>query len=208
MAASKELKEQAQKEISALLEKYGKDGDFGTLYKKYSDEVPKSTFYRWVRSISASGVPAQKALRKAKKRVVRKAKKKNIKTKPELSLVVSQEVVEVLPMVPDASDIAGVSLTEMSRKLSWCMSELERIIEYSKSKDGSIRNAKMMMQAIEGIRRTIDSTTRLMEMLWDIRRTEQFHTAIFNRLKARDPEFVELILADLKQINADWGIQL
>lgn len=208
MAVSKELKEQAKKDIFDLLEKYGRDGDLPGLYLKYKDDIPKSTFYRWIRDVHASGAPVQKALRKAKKRVAKKARKKGIKEKADIVVEVAGEVVDALPVVPDAEDIAGVGLTEMSRKLAFCMTELERIIEYSKNAEGKIRNAKMMMQAIEGLRRTIDSTTRLMEMLWDIRRTEQFHKAIFNRLRERDPEFVELVLADLKQINADWGIQI
>ncbi len=208
MAASKELRNQVKQEISALLEKYGKGYDFSGLYKRYSEQIPKTTFYRWVRVINGSGVPAQKALRKARKRAAHKAKKQGIADKPALATEVAEEVIKVLPLVPDASDIVDVSLTEMGRKLGWCMAELEKIIEYSKSKDGKIRNAKMQMQAIEGLRRTIDSATRLMDLIWDIRRTEQFHRAIFNRLRERDPELVELILGDLKRLNADWGIQL
>ena len=207
MAVNKELRAEVQTEIAHLLEKYGRNYNFGDLYRKYEGRITQTSFYRWVKQIDDSGIPAQKAIRKAKKRVARKAKKKNIKTKPALAAEVATEVVEVLPAIPDASDIAGVSLTEMSRKLGWCMSELEKIIEFTKRKDGGIRNPKMQMQAIEGLRRTIDSTTRLMEMLWDIRRTEQFHRAIFNRLKERDPEFIELILTDLKQISKDWGFE-
>ena len=208
MAVNKELRAEVQAEIARLLEKYGRNYNFGDLYRKYEGQITQTTFYRWVKQIDDSGIPAQKAIRKAKKRVARKAKKRGITDKPALSTEVATEVVEVLPAIPDASDIAGVSLTDMSRKLGWCMSELEKIIEFTKRKDGGIRNPKMQMQAIEGLRRTIDSTTRLMEMLWDIRRTEQFQQAIFNRLRERDPELVELILADLKRLNADWGIQL
>ncbi|HFE38744.1 MAG TPA: hypothetical protein ENK06_10075 [Gammaproteobacteria bacterium] len=208
MAADKALRDEIQAEIAHLLEKYGRNYNFGDLYRKHKDQVAHTTFYRWVKQIDDSGIPAQKAIRKAKKRVARKAKKRGITDKPALVAEVATEVVEVLPAIPDASDIAGVSLTDMSHKLGWCMSELENIIEFTKRKDGGIRNPKMQMQAIEGLRRTIDSTTRLMEMLWDIRRTEQFHRAIFNRLSERDPELVELILADLTQLNADWGIQL
>ena len=208
MAVNKALRAEVQAEIARLLEKYGRNYNFGDLYRKYEGRITQTTFYRWVKQIDDSGIPAQKAIRKAKKRVARKAKKRGITDKPALATEVATEVVEVLPAIPDASDIAGVSLTDMSRKLGWCMSELEKIIEFTKRKDGGIRNPKMQMQAIEGLRKTVDSVTRLMDLIWDIRRSQQFHQTIFNRLRERDPELVELILADLKRLNADWGIQL
>lgn len=208
MAVSKELKNKVQSEISGLLVKYGNDVDFSVLYKKYTDQVPQSTFYRWTKAIHASGVPAQKAIRTAKKRANRKSAKKKTATKKYLARAAAAEVVEALPLAPDASIITGLTLNQMSEKLSTCMNELESLMAHAKNSEGKIRNARLLMQAIEGTRRTIDSSTRLMEMLWDIRRTEQFHKAIFNRLKERDPAFVELILTDLRQINKDWGIQV
>ena len=206
MAVSKKVKTTCQDEIFALLEKYGKNADFASLYRKYSNDIPQSTFYRWVKKTHDSGIPARRAIKKARRRVKRKARDKGITDKSQLADTVSAEVVEVLPILPVSSDIVGISLLEAGKKLNNCIIEMESVIAYAKKEDGSIRNVRLLLQGAEGLRRTIDSAAKLSEALWDVRRTEQFFTALFNQLRHRDPELIELVLSDLKQINKDWGL--
>lgn len=208
MAVPKPLKQKIQSEINDLLVKYGRDHDFGPVYKKYANEVAKSTFYWWVKSINDSGIPAQKAIRTAKKRAKRKAVRKKAVTKKALKKVVVAEVIEVLPALPDSTDTVGCSLIEMGQKLNTCMEEMEALMKHSKNDKGGIRNTRLLLQATEGLRRTIDSAAKLRESIWDVRRAELFMTALLNRLRHRDPEFIELVLGDIKQVNKDWGISV
>ena len=45
-------------------------------------------------------------------------------------------------------------------------------------------------------------STQLMEA----QKVDQFHRAILNRLKDRDPHLVEYILEDLEKLNAEWSV--
>jgi len=204
MAVSNETRSEVQDRISRLLEQYGKDYNFTLLLAEYPD-VAKPTFYRWVNKIHSSGVPGQNAIRKARKRVKHKTKKEDIKTVHQQAALA---VVEQLPTPPTVHETHGMSLDQVAVELNRCIDNANKVVEYAKREDGQVRNAKLLLTASEHLRRTIETSARLMEMLWDIKRTEQFHQAIFRRLKERDPAFVELILNDLKQLNIDWGIDV
>ena len=204
MAVGNDTRDEVQARIAKLLEQYGKDYNFTLLLAEYPD-VPKPTFYRWINKIHSSGVPGQNAMRKARKRVKRKAKKDNIQA---VHQQVAVEVIEHLPATPTVQETHGMSLEQVALELNRCIENANKVVEYAKREDGKVRNAKLLLTASEHLRRTIETSARLMEMLWDIKRTEQFHQAIFRRLKERDPAFVELILSDLKQLNIDWGIDV
>lgn len=206
MAVSKERKAQAHQEIFDLLEKYGKTYDFGPTYKNYADEVPRSTFYRWVRAIEATGAPIQKAMRKAKKRVKTKSKKHNTTDKKELSKIIAKEAIEVMPIVPDAKTIIGVSLEEMNLKLADCIREMDAVIGHSKTADGKIKNPRLLVQGVEVMRRIIDSSNKLIASSWERKRMQQYLDILFSLLEEVDPVVATEFVARLKQKNIDMGV--
>jgi hypothetical protein len=204
MAVSKQRKQEAQAKIAVALEKHGRGYNFAPIWREYP-EVPETTFYRWVRVIDASGLPSDRAMKKARRTIRQREKAAGSKTAVQGALV--EAVAEELPAVPDERNFSSMSVPKLLDRLEACISLAEELKEHARSATGGVRNAKLLLQASEHARRTADTISKLYAMLWDVQRTEALHQTIFKRLRERDPELVLLILQDLERINHDFRIE-
>jgi len=112
-----------------------------------------------------------------------------------------------LPEVVRPDDITGgTGFMSIVGRIQSCIQHAEKIVAYCEMDDGKIRNPKLYLIASRHILEAMKAAANISHQLMDAQRLEQFHQAIFNRLKERDPVLVEQILDDLDQLNREWGV--
>ncbi|HET7675651.1 MAG TPA: hypothetical protein VFL54_09040, partial [Gammaproteobacteria bacterium] len=168
MAVSKADKEQCQAEMARLLERYGTNYDWTELRAKYPS-VSKPTFYRWLKKLHDSGVPAQNALRKARKQVRRAEKRAEKRTgsKEPAKEKMARQLHDQLPVAPSVDDLCRVSMPELIGCIKECIDDAQRLKRHAQATDGDkIRNAKLYLNASEQLRKCVETATRLSETMY------------------------------------------
>lgn len=179
--------------------------------------VATTTFYRYVALVKQHGVPVLNPKQRANERQA----KRKARSKPPALAIENGEVTsgaaqkvthaEVLPLRPVDStrlglnEVMGFGLFDVARKLDACITTAEKVMATCNTKEG-ITNPDLLLRASTHLRQSVETSAKLMEMVWDIRRTEAFHYAIFTRLKGRDPELVKLILEDMRAVSVEMGM--
>lgn len=200
MSVDRETKEAAQRDIVQALQNHGTDYDWTFLRAKYP-EVPKPTFYRWVQKVQGSGAYVAAAAKEIKKTAPRRAKKATQNAEKLAARVVDQ-----LPPAIRPEDVASTGFISVAEKINQCMQHADKVLALCEVEDGRIRNPKLYLQASKHMLSAMETAAKITAVLMDANRLEQFHRAIFERLRYRDPEVVALILEDLQALNAQWGI--
>ena len=93
----------------------------------------------------------------------------------------------------------------MVERLRECVEIAQKIIKYSQTDNGKVRNAKLLLAGSEHLRRVIDSAVKLQEAAMQLSQVERFHEEIFVALREESPEFAEKVLVRLGQLAERWG---
>lgn len=178
-------------------------------------EVATTTFYRYVALVKKHGVPPPSPKQRGNARETKRQLKIKARAPPKETIPLEEEVAvadaEVLPLrllegtIPTLNEVMGFGLFDVARKLEKCIATAERVMEVC-TKDDSISNPDLLLRASNHLRQSVESSAKIMEMAWDVKRTEAFHYAIFRRIKDRDPELVKLILEDLRAVSLEMGM--
>ena len=80
------------------------------------------------------------------------------------------------------------------------------MINFSKTKEGEVRNPKLLLAALREARHCLETAGKLQEAMMQVAHIERFHAAIFDCLRAESPLLVERVLASMRQMNQKWGI--
>ncbi|MBV9250327.1 MAG: hypothetical protein JO227_13915 [Acetobacteraceae bacterium] len=203
-----ELAEPSREEVEAAVvaeaERIGPDGfDKAAVVKKFLGRgVSRATLYRWVDAVLATGKPGAAVVQK-----VKAAAKERAARTSDPAEDAAAEAVEKLPAVVKVEDITGThGPIPVIEKLGQCVRIAEKLIKHAETPEGGVRNAKLLLTASEHLRRTLETTVRLHEAIMDTVQVERFHEAVFNVLRRKDPMLVEEVLAELRALNAQWGL--
>ena len=180
--------------IAATLEKYGPDFDFGQLRAAEFPGVPASTWYRWVTRIRATGVPVRAAVAAMK---ARKVKSSNAKMKE-----IERQAIAFLPPSVSPGDVTQHSLIDVVRKINDCMAHADAVLALCVDANGKISNPDLYLRASRHHLDSMRTASAVADTLNDVKRTEEYHRAIFEVLRKRDPTIVNEILGDLKKLSA------
>jgi hypothetical protein len=88
-----------------------------------------------------------------------------------------------------------------------CIQHAETVVKYCTLEDGRIRNPRLYLQASNHMRASVESLAKIAERLNDAQRIEQVHKAIFEEIRACDPETAERILQRLQHLQETWGLR-
>jgi hypothetical protein len=200
-----ERKREIKSRILELLAQYGRTYDFAQLLSECSD-VPKTTFYRWVRQIQATSAPAEEATASARAAIAA-----DVQVLGSEAAVVDRDlqlIAQEMPEVPTAAALTGLNMVQIAGRLRGLLANAAAMKAHSLGADGKIRNPRLYLQASEHERRVLETASRLVEQSYDRNSVEQVFNAIFIRLRQRDPEMVRLVLEDLRALNNGWSMIL
>jgi hypothetical protein len=199
--ARKYLKNNAFQDITDIIVTNGGSAkQFRALRDEKYSGVPESTWYRWVRTVKDSGVTAKLSALRVKRKAGGRA------TANDVDASVAKEAVKHLPVKVTPDDIIPSGFLKVMDQIQLCMLRAEKVVQHCEADSGKIRNPKLYLQASRHILDAMKTASYISNQLMEAQRVEQFHQAILNRLKERDPIFVEEILEDLERLNQEWGI--
>lgn len=198
------LRAEVEAAVLAEIERIGPDGfaKDGVVKRFVGRGTGRSTIYRWVDVILASGKPGQHIAK-----AVERAAAARAATTPDPAVAAAGEVIERLPAVVRLDEMVRTEGTVPAiERLQKCIQIAEKVISHAETPEGAVRNARLLLQASEHLRRTIDSCVRLQEAVMEVSQVERFHQAIFDMLREESPTFAEKVLIQLRQLNVQWGV--
>jgi hypothetical protein len=174
--------------------------DRPTLFEAFKDTVPRSTFYRWLTEID--GAPLDRTVAE----MIRDARLGGRAEVESVAGEVQARAAAALPKVPSLEDCAAATTPlPVMEKLHKCLAAAEDVMARSRDAAGAVRNSKMLLQAAEQLRRSLDTAVKLQEAISDGLQIEQFHAAIMEEIAKIDPSVAARITARLLEVNAAWA---
>lgn len=197
-----QLRDEVARAVLAEVERVGPEFDRSALVGKFQNRgVDRATLFRWVAAELASGRPGQHLVRKVKATVARQAKQGKDPAKEAAA-----EALTKLPAVISGTDLlpGAAGAVAVIEKLQSCIRIAEKVIAHAQTAEGAVRNARLLLQGSEHLRRTIDSCVRLQEAAMEVAQVDAFHREIFKALEEEAPEVAHRVLMRLDQIGAAW----
>jgi hypothetical protein len=196
------LKAEVARAVVAEVAKVGPAFDRAGLVAKFMGRgADRATLFRWISAEVESGRPGQAMTKKIKASAARRAKRA-----ADPAADAAAEVGEHLPAVLTASDVLpGSGVVAVVERLRECVEIAQKIIKYSQTSDGQVRNAKLLLAGSEHLRRVIDSCVRLQESAMQLSQVERFHSLIIAEVAKESPEAAERILAAVGRLADSWG---
>jgi hypothetical protein len=86
-----------------------------------------------------------------------------------------------------------------------CIVTAEQVMEFARTQDGGVRNAKLLLTASEHLRRSIATACEQHEAMMNTMQIERFHEAMIDEIGKVDRPTAERIINRLQAIQSDWG---
>jgi len=195
MAVSKQRKLEVRKAIARHLGKLGSDG-LTAVQKKYSD-IPKRTFWYWVKQLKEN--PKPEDLRRAKKIITKKARDRRI----------NEDKLPV-PMQPGAIAANGSQTVDFLLDYIALRNDANMMRAHAVRTDDDgkeqIRNIRLFNDSAKLRLSLLNTGIALKQDAFETERMQRMFDAIMRRLSERDSMFASQVLEDLEAIVREMGI--
>jgi hypothetical protein len=196
-----ELRTEVAAAVIAQVKRIGPEFDRAALVARFMGRgADRATLFRWVAAELASGRPGRAVTRAIKAKAAARARRT-----PDPSKDAAAEAVSKLPARVTVEEVAGGGLVRVTDKLRAVMANVEAVAAYAKTPDGAVRNARLLLQAGEVLRRCLDTAVRLAQAVHSLDRIEEFSAAAMDEIEKESPECAERIVARLGQLVARYG---
>lgn len=195
MSAKTQRREHVQEAIIAWILAGGDDEKVEAFRQQFAD-VPRRTFYRWLKEarLAAGNRTPAPAVVRARELAREQAPEK------------AAELVGTLmphPVTPNSiSPVGNVTAIEMVKE---CITHARKAMEHALRPDGKIANAKLYLAASAHQRASIETLNKISERLNDAAKIEHIQAAIIGEIRKESPETAERILRRIESILAAWG---
>jgi hypothetical protein len=196
------LRAELEAAVLASVERFGTEGwPRDSIIKKFTDRgVSRSTAYRWVGGVLASGRPGQHMAA-----VVRAAVSARAAREADPARAAAVEAGAKLPRVVTVDDIAATGVLNVVQQLNSCVAVAHELIAHARTIDGGVRNAKLLLSASEHLRRNLETAARITELMLRSDRIEKFHIAIIEELSRESPALAERAAMRLANLANRWA---
>ena len=191
--------------LVAEVERIGPEGvNRAAVAARFIDrDVSERTLFRWCAEIMDGPAPARHIEAKVQEAVAARA------AAPDPAADLERDVSAVLPAKPvdvaATMSVGDATALDFLGLLKECLADAEKLKAHALTDEGKIRNAKLLLQSSEHVRRTLETAARLQDSLIEVARVGQFHRAIFEMLREESPAFAERVVIRLRQLNVQWG---
>lgn len=160
----------------------------------------RSTVYRWVGAILTDGRAAQHLAR-----AIKEAAEERAARGADPAASAAADVAKSLPAVVRPRDIAGDGVIPIIEHLNRCVATAMQLMEFARTKEGEVRNAKLLLSASEHLRRNLETATKIADQMREVNQVDRFHVAIMEEIAKESPECAERIQRRLAVLSAEWG---
>ncbi|HEX5678714.1 MAG TPA: hypothetical protein VFX91_12180, partial [Alcanivorax sp.] len=181
-------KEKAFVAIADHLKKVG-DEQWEALRKQFPN-VPKATFYRWIKAVKQLLGTDQQELTESARYAL--------------------EASDHLPVAPSPEYVAktganGKSNMDFMQRLDQLYGDAELLREFG-VRDGKVVSPKFFGQSINLRRSLLETALKAMAEVWDLRQMQAFYDVVLDEIAKESPECAQRILDRLRDLNAETGM--
>lgn len=110
------------------------------------------------------------------------------------------------PTMPGVLDETASAIPFLVRIQS-ILAQADAMLEHSKGEDGKPRNVRLMTNALELIRRTLLTASRIQEALVDVEEQKRFMRAVMDTLRQEDPAVRDRLIIRLRDLGSTFQHQ-
>jgi hypothetical protein len=160
-----------------------------------------ATLFRWAAALFDSGRAGQHLAAR-----VRAAARERVARAPLAPAAdAAREAVERLPVPVRPEDIAGgESAVAVIQRLQECIHAAMDVMGHARV-EGKVRNARLLLQATEVLRRCLETAARLHEAMRSVHDVDRFHAAVLAEVAKEAPECAERVVQRLTHLARAWG---
>ena len=200
---SADIRGELETAILAEVERCGLEGwSKDAVIKRFLGRGPSRTsLYRWLGEIVASGRPGQHVAGIVKAAVADRAARE-----ANPAAAAAAEVRTRLPAVVKIDDVAGTGAgLGVIQHLRQCVRVADQVITFARNADGSVRNSKLLLTASEHLRRNLETAAKITDQMLRAERVERFHTAIIEEISKESAVLAERVAMRLARLSAQWA---
>jgi len=170
------------------------------IVRQFADRAPRTTLFRWIGECIATGEPAKRAMAKIREtKAVKPAPEPIPNEDIEAALPHAEAALEAVTGAPKGS--ATIAIID---KLEGCLRAAEQVMTFARTKEGDVRNAKLLLAATEAQRRGLETALRISTELRELQATDQFHAAVIAEFKKLAPDVGARLALRLQELTTIW----
>jgi hypothetical protein len=159
--------------------------------------VSRATLFRWVEAVIASGKVGAWLV----ERVRKSAKAGKAVEKGSSTAVAVRDVLPEPVTVEDLEPTGAIPIMQLMRE---CQAAAKKVMAYAETKDGAVRNAKLLLMASEHMRRTGETMARIQESVTDVQRLRALNAMIVDEISKESPACAQRIVRRLQSVLEVW----
>jgi hypothetical protein len=168
--------------------------------------VHRASLYRWYDEYLESGKPGQHITKQVRAAVQARAER----AAEAGTDVMDEAAAELQAMLPDVlrpEDLIGGADTaiDIMAKLRTIIAGFEQLVAHSKTTDGKIRNARLLIASLAELRKTLETAVRFHEAMFEVSQVERMHEAMIAEIRMESAELAERVLRRMAKLAAAWG---
>jgi hypothetical protein len=172
--------------VAAAAREFGPDFEWSTILEEFQDKgLGRATVFRWMAAAKKSAVAGGGGEGKRPRGRPRRA---------AAEPVVVAGIARKLPPIPTVRDMTASGLLPVMTLLQDCIRHAQDLITHARGTDGGVRNARLLMQASEHLRRAVETAAKLNETVAIQQEMQAFHTACLSEIAIEAPAVQERIL--------------
>jgi hypothetical protein len=106
------------------------------------------------------------------------------------------------PVSPD--DAVGRGTIDAIGHVRRCIRAAEDVAAHARGPDGRVRNPRLLLQATDSLRRSLETATRLQQALRDLQSVQAFHRGVLDEVAKESPEVAQRIIRRLDRLCAEY----
>jgi hypothetical protein len=169
-------------EFQALLmrhvDEHGEDFERSALVQDFVDRgVSPATVYRWIEAVLARNgtSSSQRSMASAEPVAPNPA---DAPIEPDHAPM----IVPALPRIPRVEDVKTKGLVPVLELLGDCIQTAKGLIEHARTAEGKVRNARLLLQGSEHLRKAIETAARLNETVAIQQEMQEFHRIVLEEI--------------------------
>lgn len=199
---SDDLRADLEASVLKALEETGPDFNRAPIVAEFARRgVSQRTAYRWLADFVDSGRAGQLLARRLEERAAARAART-----PDPAADAAREAVDLLPKPITLPQVVATSPAEIEAQLATVITTVRDVLEYARTPEGKVRNAKLLLSAAGSLRQSLDTALRISDALQSISKADRFFEAVFSEIKQESPELAERIVHRLRQVSSAWHL--
>lgn len=203
--ASVELFAEFHDAVLAEIERIGPTGlERNKLIRRFLNRgVSRRTLYRWCADILASPTSLRQLETSVTAAAADHADGSDLAKQGH-----NQVRAMLLPAPPDF--VAAATANRGNRRLSFiglierCVEDAEDVLEYARTPEGDIRNARLVLAASRHLLQTVETAARVQSSLYDTEKMHRFNDQVIEAIMQESPECARKLLRRLEQLTDAW----